>query len=374
MKVLIAGGGTGGHVYPGIAIANEIRHRHPDWTIEFAGRHNSLEGRVVPKEGYVIHNLHVAGYERYYNAFEKALVVGRLLVAIKDSFVLLHKVKPDVFIGTGGYICGPIGMAAGIKRIPSLITEQNVIPGFTIKTLSRSASVVCTSFEETAQYVHHPERCVLTGNPVRREFGLFTRELARKSLKLGENQRMVISFGGSLGAKSLNDSVREMILRLCGNPNYVFTHITGEKGYQEFMDGLAEAGFDLKAHQNVRILAYTNEMPMMMNAADLVIARSGAMTISEINYVGIPAVYIPYPYAANDHQMKNAQFAEKSGAALIIADAQLNGQSLTQTVMGLLKNDKLLKEMAVKSSAIGFKNAAALMCDEAEKLAAAKGE
>ncbi|MBR6801904.1 MAG: undecaprenyldiphospho-muramoylpentapeptide beta-N-acetylglucosaminyltransferase [Eubacteriaceae bacterium] len=372
MKVLVAGGGTGGHVYPAIAIANELRHRHPDWQIEFAGRHNQIEGRAVPAAGYEIHNLHVAGYERFYNLWEKALVVGRLVVAMKDSFKLLRKIKPDIVIGTGGYISGPITMAAALKNIPTLVSEQNVIPGFTIKTLSKVVDTVCIPFSEARDYMAKPEKCVLTGNPVRREFGLFTREMARRSLGIGDDQKFIFSMGGSLGAASINDAVSEMIMKKAEDKSYFFIHITGKNSHEEVISKLNEKGFDPTKHDNVRILSFTNDMPMMLNAADMVISRSGAMSLSEINYVGVPAIYVPYPYAVHDHQTKNAMFSVKNNAAILIEDDRLTSDMLISCIGEILSDKERASEMRENSKAIGITNSAELIAIEVEKLLADK--
>ncbi len=368
MKVLISGGGTGGHIYPGIAIAHEIKKRHPDWTVEFAGRHNSIEGRVVPKAGYVIHNLHVAGYERYYSFWEKLSVIGRLLVSLKDSFVLLNKIKPDVMIGTGGYICGPIVSVAHIKGIPSLISEQNVIPGFTIKTLSKYASVVCTSFEETAKYMHHPERCVLTGNPVRSDFEDISREEARKKLGLDDKVKFILSFGGTWGAQTINDAIAFLIKSYINKENVFIYHLTGNEAYEDYLSALRSENIDLTSASNVIVEPYSNDMPTLLNAADLVISRSGAMTISEINFVGVAAIYSPYPYAVNDHQMKNALLTEENGASIVIPDDQLNGKVLHKKVEDLFSDDEKIKKMSIQSKKLGIKNAAELICDQVDKL------
>jgi len=368
MKVLVAGGGTGGHVYPAIAIANELRHRHPDWQIEFAGRHNQIEGRAVPAAGYTIHNLHVSGYERFYNLWEKALVIGRLVIAMKDSFVLLHKIKPDIVIGTGGYISGPITMAAALKGIPTLVSEQNVIPGFTIKTLSKVVDTVCIPFSEAREHMAKPEKCVLTGNPVRREFGLFTREMARKSLGIGENQKFIFSMGGSLGAASINEAVSEMILRKAEDKSFYFIHVTGKGDYEDVISKLKEKGFDQDRYDNVKILSFTEDMPMMLNAADMVISRSGAMSLSEINYVGVPAIYVPYPYAVHDHQTKNAMFSVKNNAAVLIEDDRLTSDMLISCIEDILSDEEKASEMRANSKAIGITNSSELIALEVEKL------
>ncbi|MBE6038103.1 MAG: undecaprenyldiphospho-muramoylpentapeptide beta-N-acetylglucosaminyltransferase [Anaerofustis stercorihominis] len=368
MKVLVAGGGTGGHVYPAIAIANELRHRHEDWQIEFVGRHNQIEGRAVPAAGYVIHNLHVSAFERFYGIKEKMEVIGRLCIAMKDSFKLLKELKPDMVIGTGGYISGPITMCAALKGIPTLISEQNVIPGFTIKTLSGFVDTVCIPFSGARDYMKKPEKCVLTGNPVRREFGLFTRELARKSLGINENQKFIFSMGGSLGAKSINDAVSEMIMRKADNKDFFFIHITGKDDYESVMNSLKEKGFDPDMYDNVKILSFTEDMPMMLNAADLVISRSGAMSLSEINYVGVPAIYIPYPYAVNDHQTKNAMFSVKNEAAVLIEDDRLTCDMLVSCVEDIVFDEEKSKKMRENSERIGIRNSSELIAQEVEKL------
>ncbi len=320
MKVLIAGGGTGGHVYPAIAIANELKYRHPDWRFEFVGKEDSIEGRVVKSEGYILHHMDVWGYERMYNLAEKAKVVLKLGMSMAQSVGLLRKTRPDIVIGTGGYVCGPIVYTAALKKYPTLITEQNVIPGFTIRTLSKVASTVCVSFPESVAEMARPERCVVTGNPVRRDFGLYNRAVSRKTLKLKDDDKFVLIFGGSLGANSINEAVRPLLTQYASDPSVQITHITGEGTYEAYMESLASQDFDVSVHKNIKILAYSDDMPMLLNAADLVICRSGATTLAEVNYVGVAAVYIPYPYATNDHQMKNAVTAENKGAAVIVAN------------------------------------------------------
>jgi UDP-N-acetylglucosamine--N-acetylmuramyl-(pentapeptide) pyrophosphoryl-undecaprenol N-acetylglucosamine transferase len=372
MKILIAGGGTGGHIYPAIAIANELKYRHPDWQFEFIGKEDSIEGRVVKSEGYPLRHMDVWGYERMYNAAQKAKVLYKLGISMFESVSLLRKIKPDIVIGTGGYVCGPIVYTAALKKYPTLITEQNVIPGFTIKTLSKVASTVCVSFPESVAEMARPERCVVTGNPVRRDFGLYSREVSRKMLKLRESDKFILVFGGSLGANSINEAVRPLLMQYASDASVRITHITGEGTYRAYTESLKADGFDLDVHKNIEILAYSDDMPMLLNAADLVICRSGATTLAEVNYVGVAAVYIPYPYATNDHQMKNAVTAENKGAAVIVPNDELQASALYSLVKSLIGNDRLLREMAAKSRAMGVRNSAQLLCDEVEKLLALK--
>ncbi len=366
MKVILAAGGTGGHIYPAIAIADEIRHRHPDWEIVFLGKLDSIEGRIVPEAGYHIENIDVAGYERFYSAARKIKVVGKLLLSFHECAAIFRRQKPDIVIGTGGYVCGPVVMTAALRGIPSLIAEQNVIPGFTIKTLSAFADCVCASFEESIPYMKKPSRCVFSGNPVRREFELVNRENARRSLRLDKNDTAVLIFGGSLGAHTLNVAAAELIKYYNSRDRVKIYLVTGDEGYTQVRDAL-EAD-KVKINENIHILSYCNEMPLMLNAADIVVARSGASTIAEINYVGLPAVYVPFPYAANDHQTKNAVVCEKKGAARVIKDAELNGDVLISMVKNLAENPEQLRVMRNNSLKMGRRDSACVVCDNIDKL------
>ncbi len=368
MKIFIAGGGTGGHVYPAVAIANELKYRHADWEIEFVGRSDSIEGRVAKQEGYLLHNIDVIGYERFLGKIEKTRVILKLCKSMFESMSLIRKHKPDMVIGTGGYVCGPIVYVAALKKLPTLITEQNVIPGFTIKTLSKVASRVCVSFPETVNIMARPERCIVTGNPVRREFGLFTKEIARKTLKLKQSDKFLLIFGGSLGASSINEAVKTLLWAYKDDKNVHIVHVTGDETFEEYKRSLKEEGLDTDKYKNINILSYTNDMPLLLNAADLVICRSGATTIAEVNYVGVAAIYIPYPYAANDHQMKNAISTRDKGASVVIKNDELSGKILATAVESLLKDDKLLSKMALKSRSMGIRNSTQLLCDEIEEI------
>ena len=370
MKILIAGGGTGGHLYPAVAIAKELQYRNPDWTIEFAGRHDSIEGDVVPKEGFVIHELYLTGYERYYSASEKLKVIKNAFAAMRNSFRLLKQTEPDCVIGTGGFMCGPLVLAAYFKRIPTLIAEQNVIPGFTTKLLSRFAKVICIAFEEAREYMHKKNRCIVTGNPVRREFGLISRDDARKQLNVFSGH-LILSFGGSLGAKSINESILGVMTEFCGSPEIRMIHISGQEGYEEFLSAMNEQITDGSCG-NIEVMPYTNEMPLLLNAADIVISRSGAMSVSEINYVGAAAVYVPYPQAVFDHQTKNADVCVSSGAALMINDSDLTARTLTEVLKSLLGDSSKLELMAQNSRRIGIRDSSERIAAEAEKLAAGR--
>ena len=368
MKILIAGGGTGGHIYPAVSIANQIKYEHSDAQIIFAGREDCMEADIVPKAGYELHNIRIYGFERYYSKIQKACVFVKMFRGFNDARKLIKKFDPDVVIGTGGFVSGPVVLAGALKGKPTLIHEQNAVPGFTTKTLSRWARIVCSSFENTKDFVCHKDRVVLTGNPVRREFGLYTRQIARKTLELDKDIKVIVCFGGSLGAKNLNDSMLSLIEKYKNRDDVFIYHVTGKAGYEEFLENGKKQGLNFGEIHNVQIKDYVYDMPLLLNAADLVIARSGAGAIAEITYVGLAGIYVPYPLAADDHQRKNAEEVEKAGAGIMILDKELTGEKLTEEVSGILENESYLKQMSYKAKVLSKKDSAELIVDEVEKL------
>ncbi len=365
MKILIAAGGTGGHVYPAIAIANELNYRYPDWEIEFLGTYNSMEDTAVPNAGYKINLIDLWPFERFFGLKDKLITVKKLLRSMKSCRKIIKEFSPDIVIGTGGYVCGPSVLTAHLMKLPTLIAEQNVIPGFTIKTLSKYADRVCLSFVEAQEYMHRKDNCVVTGNPVRKDFELYTKELSRKSLKLNKIDRMVLIFGGSLGAKSIDEATLGLIERYKGNENVFIYLITGEEWYDYVMNELSDKRININ-NKNVCIMKYSDNMPLLMNAADLIICRSGATTMAEVNYLGIPAIYIPYPHAANDHQTINANASVKKYAAKTIKDCELDEKKLYDTVESIIYNEDMMKTMSEQARKMGRREAAALLCDNIE--------
>ena len=367
MKVLIASGGTGGHIYPGVAIANELKKRHPDWIIEFAGRKDSVEGKVIPYEGYNLNHINVSAFERYYSLWEKLKVVCELFLGCLNSFKLLRKFKPDVVLGTGGYVCGPVVLCASMKKIPTLIAEQNVVPGFTIKTLSRFANKVCLTFEDSREYMYHPDKCITTGNPIRNDFKNYSRVNARAELGMQSDDKLIVSHGGSQGARSINLGIIDLIDKFKDNDNVNFYHICGSDYYDEVIKILNDKNIDFGS-KKVKVVEYSNEMPKLINAADLVVSRSGATTVCELNYTGVATIYVPYPLAANDHQTKNAKLIEKSGASIVIKDSDVNSSNFYNVVSSLIEDDERLMAMAVSAKKLGHPNATEQLCDEVERL------
>ncbi len=368
MKVLIAGGGTGGHIYPALAIANQIKYLHSDWEVEYAGRVDCMEGDIVPKAGYEIHNIRIYGFERYYSTLKKISVFFKMFKGYSDAKRVVKKFCPDIVIGTGGFVSGPVVLAGVRKKKKSLIHEQNAIPGFTTKMLSKWADTVCATFKNTKEFVEHPGRVVYTGNPVRREFDLYTKEIARKTLQIDMDKKIILSFGGSLGAKNLNLAMMYLIEKLQDNDNVYIYHVTGKNQYDDFCKGCEEKGLNLDKINNVEILDYIYDMPLYMNASDIVISRSGATSIAEITYMGLAGIYIPYPHAANDHQTKNAMEVVKGGGGYMIEDDKLDGDSLFEKVNTLLTDEEIFNEVCRASKELSMKDSADLIVKEIEKL------
>ncbi len=368
MKVLIAGGGTGGHIYPGVAIANQIKYEHSDWEVEFAGRSDCIEGEVVPNAGYKLHNIRIYGFERYYSKLEKAKVFLKMFKGYLDAKKLIKEYKPDIVIGTGGFVSGPVVLAAAKSKVKTLIHEQNAVPGFTTKTLSKWADTVCSSFPNTNEFVKYPDRVVYVGNPVRREFGLYTREIARKTLNINNDKIVIVSFGGSLGAKKINDSMMEIINKFKNDELVEIFHITGRGAYREFLDELKENNIDLEKINNIKIMDYTHDMPILLNGSDIVIARSGAMSIAEITLLGLVGIYVPYPLAADDHQRKNALEIVNKNAGFMILDKDLDGQVLYEHIINLVKDNNLLGIMSENSKKLSNPNSSKMIVKEVQKL------
>lgn len=363
MRVLLSGGGTAGHINPAIAIADYISARERVCEILFIGNSNNMESRLVKKAGYEIKFINIRGLRRKITP-ENLKTFAMLVRSFFDARRMILDFAPDIVIGTGGYVCAPVVMAAASLRIPTIIHEQNVIPGLTVRALSRVVSAVAISFEETAKKISRPQKCALTGNPVRES--LFALEKAEAKAKLGLGEApLILMFGGSLGAEKLNDALIEMLAEP-GRERYSLIAATGEAGYEKVMEKLGERG--IKLSENKRILPYIDEMDIALPAANLVISRAGAGTISEITALGKPAILIPSPNVVNDHQTKNARYMERQGAAILITEADIERGALKAQIEILLNSPAALLEMARLSAALGKRGAAGELYALAKRL------
>ncbi len=352
MHILFAGGGTAGHINPALAVAGYIKERHPDAKISYIGTAEKLEAKLVPEKGYDFYTIDVAGFQRKLtpkNIVKNISAVKKAIVSSSDSKKLLKELKPDVVVGTGGYVSGPVLKAAQKLGIKTAIHEQNAFPGITTKMLAPNADAVMLAMPEAEKLLKLNKKPVITGNPIRSELLSVTKEEARAKLGL-DNRPLILSFGGSLGARRINESVCELIKWHNGTDKFYHIHGTGKTGYADMKTALS----DIKLADTIDVREYINDMDICMAAADLVICRAGAITLGELEACGKPAVLIPSPYVAENHQFHNAMTLKKIGAAEIIEEKDLSGEKLISTVSLLIENKPKLEKMssAAKKGAI----------------------
>ncbi len=361
MKIIISGGGTGGHIYPALAIAEELRKMSQETDIIYVGTEGSLEQELSEKAGYDFRAIRVKGMPRKLDK-RSFIAAWNLILGILDSRKLLKLEKPDLVVGTGGYVSGPVAFVAGLMKIPVVIHEQNAFPGLTNKLLSRVADKVLITYPDSAKYFKHPERTVVTGNPIRKDIKSMDRDTAIYEMGINPDKKFILSFGGSGGQKSLNRSIMEIIEDGQLPEEVILMHITGSRHFESFMKELSEKGITLP--ENIEIVEYCHKMPVALNAADMVITSGGAITLAELSAVGLPSILIPKAYTAENHQEYNARAVEKSGAAVVILERDINGRVLLEEVNKLLIDGELLCQMSVNSSKLGNPDASKAMIKE----------
>ncbi|NLM59027.1 MAG: undecaprenyldiphospho-muramoylpentapeptide beta-N-acetylglucosaminyltransferase [Clostridium sp.] len=351
MKVLISGGGTAGHINPGLAIAKYIKKMEPDSKILFVGTQKGLESKLVPRENFEIKMIKVRGFQRKLS-LDTLVAVKELFQGLFEARKVIRDFKPDVVIGTGGYVCGPVVFNASRMKIPTLVHEQNAFPGVTNKILSKFVDKVAISFKESTKYFKGRKNVVFTGNPIRSEMLEVSREAARKKLGIPNSEPLVVIFAGSRGAESVNSTVAEMIKKYGTQCGFHLIYATGEAQYK----GIIEKIGDLKS-KKIQVLPYIYDMANTMAAADLVVCRAGAITISELTALGVPSVMIPSPYVTANHQEHNAKALEQQGAAVVILEKNLNSDILYDQINTLLSDRNILNKMAQHAKKMGITNA-----------------
>jgi len=352
MKVLITGGGTGGHIYPALAIAHRIKKEYTNADILYIGTDRGMEAQLVPKEGLEFQTIRVRGFSRKLskdtiNSFKE------LFLGLNDARRVINEFKPDIVIGTGGYVCGPLVLVAALRNIPTLIHEQNALPGVTNRILSRFVDRVAGSFEESKKRFRNPKKVIITGNPIRQDLITVDKEKCYKDLDIDPNKKFILSFGGSGGQKKLNDAMLEVIIRNIENKDIQILHITGNRLYDIFMKEIKFNGIDISKSTNIKVLPYFYEMPKAMAIANLVITSGGAIAITELTAVGIPSILIPKAYTTENHQEYNAKALEKKGASLVFLEKDLTGAKLINAISDLLNDKNKLDKMAANSKKLG---------------------
>ena len=364
MRVLLSGGGTGGHVYPAIAIANRIKEQYPDAEIVFVGTDKGIESEIVPKYGYELKTVTVQGFKRKID-FDNVKRVFKLFKGLEQSRKLVKKFKPDIVIGTGGYVSGPVLFNAAMSKVPTVIHEQNSFPGVTNKILSKVVTKVLTSFEDSHERFPEGSRdkLVLTGNPVRKEILLARKNIARRNLGISEDKKMVLCYGGSGGSKEINDAMKLVIENMV-KEDIAFIFATGKYYYEEFVKSIDY--LNLKPYQ--KVVPYLEDMANALAASDLVIGSAGAISLAEITALGKPSIIIPKAYTAENHQEYNAKSIESKGAGIAILEKDLTPKTLNETVFRVLGDKELLIDMENASKEIGKPEAIDLICDEIIKI------
>lgn len=365
MRVLIAAGGTAGHINPALAIADKIVNVFPESKVLFVGTPNGMEARLVKKAGYDFHGIKMAGIQRHLsftNIKRNAQALYYYAAAFPQVKKLIGEFQPEICVGTGGYVCAAVLREAARMGIKTVTHESNSFPGITTKLLSKTADKVFVFSEDTLKHLKHHEKCVITGNPLRNNIPIEEKTAARKRLGLPEGFT-ILSLGGSLGANKINAAVAELMAweQEKGGINHI--HSYGGNGKDTF-GGLLEENKVDKDSDRLILKEYIDNMYTCMCAADLIVSRAGSMTLTEIMAIGRPAVLVPYPNATENHQYYNAKTLEDAQAAILREDKDLTGEWLTETVESLYKDTARLESMGVKARQMAKTNAADLILSE----------
>lgn len=362
MKVIIAAAGTGGHINPGIAIANEIKNHYPSADITFIGTPRGLENDLVPRAGYKLKTIEAYGIKRQIS-LSNLKNAYKTLKSYKLAKKIIKDIKPNIIVGTGGYICGPVFSGAFKYGIPTVIHESNAFPGIAVKLLSKKTNTVLVGFEDTKKRLPKAKNVVVTGTPTKvRKINLTQKQKGeiKKQFKIENEFPIVTIFGGSQGAESINRCIIEIINKKL-NKEYQIIWAVGQKNYEEVRNSI-------KTPYNVCIVPYIYNMEEVLNLSDLVVSRSGAMTITEVAKCGKPAIFIPYPFATENHQEYNAKVLANAGSAKIILDKELNSNKLNNTINEILENKEKLKQMGENAEKVSIKNVEDRIYNEIEKL------
>jgi UDP-N-acetylglucosamine--N-acetylmuramyl-(pentapeptide) pyrophosphoryl-undecaprenol N-acetylglucosamine transferase len=359
MRVIFTCGGTAGHVNPALALAGYMQEKDPDTAVLFVGTPTGMERELVAKAGYNYAAVEVSSFQRKLNAegIRHNLHTLRVLLRSgREARAILRDFKPDLVVGTGGYASYPMVKAAAKAHIPTAVHESNMVPGLTTKMLEEYAGVIMVGFEDCRQHYRHPERIAVTGTPVRGDFFRLSREEARKKLGFDDDAPLVVSFWGSLGASHMNEAMVDFFRREDAE-GYPFRHIhaAGKGSWPVMEQKLRELGLPRSPRLDVR--QYIYDMDVVMAAADVVLCRAGASTISELTALGKPTVMVPSPYVTNNHQEKNARLLETHGGAVVITEPEATGGGLYDAVSAILSDSEKRSSMARAMKELGIPDA-----------------
>ncbi|MDP4096934.1 undecaprenyldiphospho-muramoylpentapeptide beta-N-acetylglucosaminyltransferase [Paenibacillus sp. P96] len=369
MRVVLSGGGTGGHIYPAVAVARQCESEDPDAAFLYIGGKRGLESKLVPQEKLPFESIDITGFRRSLS-FENVKTIMRFLQGVRTSKALLKKFKPDVVVGTGGYVCGPVVYAASRLGIPTIIHEQNAIPGLTNSFLSRYADTVAVSFEGSESAFPKARNVVYTGNPRATTVRRADRSRGFASLGLPEDSSIVLVVGGSRGAKAINQAMIEMAPQLSSLPGVHFVYVTGESYFDSTVDEIRSRVGPLP--DRLHVLPYVHNMPEVLACTSLIVNRAGASFLAEITSLGIPSILIPSPNVTNNHQEANARTLEQAGAAVMILEKNLSGQNLFGSIAHIMNDIGVRENMSAASTGLGKPDSAEAFLQEIRRLAGSR--
>lgn len=369
MKVIIAAAGTAGHINPGLAIANKIKEEEKDSKIIFIGTNRGLENDLVPRAGYELKTIDAYGLSKKIS-IENIKKMCTTLRATSKARKIIKEFKPDIIVGAGGYICGPVVWAAKKENIPVVLHESNAFPGKAVKYLAKKADTVLISFEEARERIPNAKNIVFTGTPVKikkQNYSIEEKKKILKEINLDNNLPIVLIFGGSQGAQKINEAIVGIIEDKL-NTKYQIIWATGPKQYDIVKNELKQKSIDIENIKNAKILPYIYNMEELMNISNVIVARSGAMTITEISNLGKPSILIPLPNVSQNHQLRNAEVLQKIGAAKIILNDKLEKNLLNNEILDIISNPENMRKMGEKASTKSVENVQEKIYNEIKKL------
>ena len=353
MKIIVSGGGTGGHIYPALTLIDAIKSKRADAEFLYVGTHTGLEADIVPKTGIKFTALNLeGGFERHFT-LENISRAAKAIMSIKHASDIVKEFKPNAVVGTGGYVCGPILLAASLMKVPTLIQEQNAVAGVTNKILSKFVDKIAVGTRDALKNFPH-DKTTYTGNPIRAEVLNAKRVDGLRKFNFTDDLPIVLISGGSRGARSINDAMIDVLKSAAQKNSAQFLHVTGKGEFASVTERLS----DVLDAPNIRVVPYLYNMPQAMAMADLAIFRAGATGLAELTARGVPAILIPYPYAAENHQEFNARALVEVGAARMILNRDLTAEILSATLDELLSSPDELKRMSQASLSLGKPHAA----------------
>lgn len=341
MRLLLCGGGTAGHINPAIAVAEELTDTNPDSEILFVGREGGSENSIITKAGFKLCTIKIQGIKRSLS-LSNLKRIKNAITAIEQAKKVIKEFMPDVILGTGGYVCWPLIIAGKRMGIPTAIHESNITPGLTTKLLSKKCDLVFLNHDETKIHLNKKAKTKTVGNPLRKDFKKTSREDARKKLKINETDLLILSFGGSIGAEKMNDVIIDVIKKYSSkDKNIKHIHAAGKRYFTKIKE-------EKNKYDGCKILPFIDDMPMLMNAADIVICRCGAMTLSEICEVGVASILIPSPNVTANHQYENGMHLKEKGGAILIEEKNLSTDALIRAINSI-KSEKNGRKTRAKS-------------------------